>query len=276
MKVLRMAILALSISALVTTAAIAVQSSSDSGITITVETDHSSEDDGGWDDEPAPTAEPAGGTDGNGNCYYLKPGIKVSKPVQLNGYMVGKPGHIFDMEGFLTRAEFSVIMNRVFVFENSVTTKHFEDTKGHWAESVISSLAANKIILGVSSTEFNPDGPLTRDQVLQMLSHVLDVSKYSRFTNLTDLKRHYAKETIAQMLNSGIYDKLDSNYDVTAVITRGEMVHLVNNIIYDRGVSNPSTEELMKNRKLFLDLLDKSDNQYYKSCVKSIDTSILK
>lgn len=44
----------------------------------------------------------------------------------------------------------------------------FADIKGHWAEGVISALTDKGILHGVSDTEFNPDGTVTRAEFIKM------------------------------------------------------------------------------------------------------------
>ena len=50
----------------------------------------------------------------------------------------------------------------------SASAAEFNDIKGHWAEDVINELADRDIIHGVSDTEFNPDGTVTRAEFLKM------------------------------------------------------------------------------------------------------------
>ena len=50
----------------------------------------------------------------------------------------------------------------------SASAAEFNDIKGHWAEDVINELADKDIIHGVSDTEFNPDGTVTRAEFLKM------------------------------------------------------------------------------------------------------------
>lgn len=45
---------------------------------------------------------------------------------------------------------------------------NFTDTKGHWAEEIIDILANEGVVSGVSDTEFNPDGTVTRAEFLRM------------------------------------------------------------------------------------------------------------
>ena len=51
----------------------------------------------------------------------------------------------------------------------SASAAEFNDIKGHWAEDVINELADKDIIHGVSDTEFNPDGTVTRAEFLHPL-----------------------------------------------------------------------------------------------------------
>lgn len=262
---------------------------SDSDVTLVVDTDNSggSSDggshpgdcggggSGGSTEKPNKPDKPAGGEDGSGNDYYLRPGIDVDSSVRKYGYIVGKNNWVFDPDGYLTRAEFATILDRVFEFKDEKITKRFEDTKGHWAEDAICRLASNGVIQGVSSREFNPEGTLRHDEALLMLSRVLYTDKYKSTTTLVDLKGHYAEATLSKIINSGIYSYLDKGFDVHAVITRDEMIHIVNNIIYPHDKSESSLESYLKSKAVFTDLLGNKHDIYYKDCLKSIDKSYL-
>lgn len=203
----------------------------------------------------------------------MRPGITIDESVVKSGYMYGRPDWKFAADDTLTRAEFSTILDRVLKFDNENTTKKFEDSVGHWAESFISRLATNNIIVGVSSKEFDPDGELTRDQVLLMLSRVINIDDNATTCNGVDLRNHYSSRTLAQVLNAGVYDSIPSNYDVNAVITRGEMVHIINNVI---GIDTPSAsamESYLKQSGKFSDLVGMTSYAYYKDCLSSINTS---
>ena len=45
---------------------------------------------------------------------------------------------------------------------------NFADIRGHWAENIINTLANAGVVSGVSATEFNPDGIVTRAEFLRM------------------------------------------------------------------------------------------------------------
>lgn len=55
----------------------------------------------------------------------------------------------------------------------------FADTKGHWAEEIIDTLASEGIVSGVSDTEFNPDGTVTRAEFLKMALGAADIDEMS-------------------------------------------------------------------------------------------------
>lgn len=225
---------------------------------------------------PSPVGDKSGGVDGKGNAYHLNAGIHVNENVRETGYMHGYPGMIFDMDRGLTRAEFATIMDRIFVFDETAETKTFKDCETHWAKASIGRLAANGIVIGTSSTTFSPNDYVTKGQVLIMLSRVLDVANYSKVSNIDCLKGHYSEEALARILNSGIYTKLNESFDVDEKISRAEMVHLMNNVLYARDEDAPETEKILEDNHIFLDLLQAKNHPFYKNCIKSLDTAYLK
>lgn len=61
------------------------------------------------------------------------------------------------------------ILAATMLITNTAFAADFTDTKGHWAEEAINTLAEKGIVNGVSDTEFNPDGEVTRAQYLKMI-----------------------------------------------------------------------------------------------------------
>ena len=226
-------------------------------------------------EKPNRPGKPSGGQDGEGNDYYLRPGIDVDTGFRNTGYIIGKPEWQFDPNGELTRAEFATILDRVFVFKDETVTKRFEDTKGHWAEEAVCRLASNGVIQGVSSREFEPEGTLKHEEVLLMLGRVLYTDPYDRETDTVNLQGHYAEAMLSQMINSGICTHMDMEFDADASIKRDEMIHLVNNVIYPREKNVRSMESYLKLHGIFNDLLDNSQDVYYADCLRSIDRQYL-
>lgn len=55
------------------------------------------------------------------------------------------------------------------VLMSAASAAQFSDTRGHWAESVINTLADAGVVHGISETEFNPDGTVTRAEFVKMV-----------------------------------------------------------------------------------------------------------
>ena len=67
----------------------------------------------------------------------------------------------------LKRLTAAVILSSVAI-ASAASAADFADTKGHWAESIINRLADAGIVHGMSDTEVNPDGTVTRAEFLKM------------------------------------------------------------------------------------------------------------
>lgn len=57
----------------------------------------------------------------------------------------------------------------------SASAASFTDISGHWAEATIINLADKGIVNGISATEFNPDGTVTRAEFLKMAMEAMDI-----------------------------------------------------------------------------------------------------
>ncbi len=55
----------------------------------------------------------------------------------------------------------------------------FTDIKGHWGEEIINILANEGVVSGVSDTEFNPDGTVTRAEFLRMALGAANIGETS-------------------------------------------------------------------------------------------------
>ena len=94
---------------------------------------------------------------------------------------------------------------------------NFADTRGHWAESIIDNLAAKGIVSGVSDTEFNPDGTVTRAEFYRMAMGAVNIeeSKYREGECLDVKPTAWYANTVQTALDRGLVpaDMVD-NYSV--------------------------------------------------------------
>lgn len=79
----------------------------------------------------------------------------------------------YEPEGKLTRAQFVKLL--ACSLEEAETLKTYEgqhpftDSEGHWAETYIAWAKDKGIVEGVSATEFDPEAPITREQMATIL-----------------------------------------------------------------------------------------------------------
>lgn len=80
------------------------------------------------------------------------------------GIVNGRSPGYFAPNKFITRAEISKLLTTAYNFKNvtASSAKTFTDTKGHWAESSISVLAANNIATGHDNGSFQPNANAKR------------------------------------------------------------------------------------------------------------------
>jgi subtilisin family serine protease len=90
--------------------------------------------------------------------------------------MQGRTSTSFEPKEIVTREEFAVILDRVFIQKNIISAKEqsqapFQDIdESHWSANSISRISQLGIINGVTPTKFQPKGKLTRAQMAVMLS----------------------------------------------------------------------------------------------------------
>ena len=76
-----------------------------------------------------------------------------------------------DHKGFFQRAQTKggykvkriiiATLAATMLLSSSAMAVDFEDTKGHWAESAISTLAGRGVVNGITDTTYEPDGSVT-------------------------------------------------------------------------------------------------------------------
>ncbi|HHZ20528.1 MAG TPA: S-layer homology domain-containing protein [Firmicutes bacterium] len=98
----------------------------------------------------------------------------------INGYPNGK----FKPDQSITRAELAKILATAYGLNKTGQTK-FSDTKGHWAEGYIATLAEKEVFTGYPDGTFQPERPVNRAEIITMLI---------RMTNLGTAEEKYTFE----------------------------------------------------------------------------------
>ena len=89
----------------------------------------------------------------------------------LNGY----PDGSFRPDQSITRAELAKTLATAYELIAASHQEQFTDTKGHWAEDFIAALTEAKIITGYPDGSFKPEAPVTRAEMVVMLTRLLKI-----------------------------------------------------------------------------------------------------
>lgn len=146
----------------------------------------------------------------------------------VGGYEDGS----FRPDGYLTRAEFVKIVNRVFLYrEKDTDKKPFEDISAHWAEREIEIAQQNGYIGGVGYIKgkgshcFAPDMTLTREQVAVMLGRILELKNLTGMNpQITDPVSKWAENDVKTAIACGLLPlEKENTFRATEPITRAEV-----------------------------------------------------
>ncbi|WP_143192050.1 InlB B-repeat-containing protein [Paenibacillus helianthi] len=150
----------------------------------------------------------------------------------IEGYNDGT----FKPDGEITRAEFAVILSRVFDIKSGNNTGvAFKDVGSHWAKGAIEKLAEAGVISGYEDVTFKPDKTITREEMVILLSRILNLNNVTKDTtkgNFNDLKGSYAANEIKAEAQAGIINgKADGKFDAKSNATRAEALQIILNAL---------------------------------------------
>lgn len=151
------------------------------------------------------------------------------------GWMLGDKGR-FRPEATMTRAEAATVMVRVMNLEESEAGSDFDDTKSHWAREYIAIARANNLISGVGNNRFNPDAPITREQVAVLVDNAAVFSNAvdyydNPFSDVSPEGNIWSYDAIVKMYHNGVLTGYaDGTFRPKANIKRSEMARLLENL----------------------------------------------
>ncbi|NLM36932.1 MAG: S-layer homology domain-containing protein, partial [Firmicutes bacterium] len=97
------------------------------------------------------------------------------KDLIAQGILNGYPDGTFRPDQSITRAELAKTLAVAYGLKEAAHQGQFPDTKGHWAEDYIAALAEAKIITGYPDGSFKPEAPVTRAEMVVMLTRLLKI-----------------------------------------------------------------------------------------------------
>lgn len=155
--------------------------------------------------------------------------------VNVRDWMIGTASNQFEPDSTLTRAMGATLLVRAMGYENltPLTTFPFNDVPSkHWAKKNIHIAKEKGLIKGTSSTTFEPDKPLTREQAAQMLDNLLKYPNAS-LPSLSPFKDiqpgQWSYQAIINMnKNKIINGYTDGTFQPKKNVSRAEMAKLMN------------------------------------------------
>ena len=152
-----------------------------------------------------------------------------------NNLLKGSDGKLYP-ERNITRAEMAALVNRVFgATEEADISKYTDINKAKdWFYSDMAKSVQMKMFGGVSATEMNPNGKLTRQDAFVVLARALklsldDLSALAQFSDSASIA-DYAKANIAAMVAAGYVNGSDGKINPLGNITREEVAQIFYNI----------------------------------------------
>lgn len=92
----------------------------------------------------------------------------------LNGWMTGMSSDCFSPDSSLTRAQAAAVLVRMLGLPVQEDGDYlFSDCSGHWAEAYIETARKYGIVSGVGENLFDPERPVTREEIAVMLQNIL-------------------------------------------------------------------------------------------------------
>ena len=155
------------------------------------------------------------------------------------GVVNGMTATTYEPEGKLTRAQFVKLLACSLADAETLRTyegKHpFKDSEGHWAEAYIAWAKDKGIVEGVSATEFDPEAPITREQMATIFGRYAlkqgielpkDAAPAESFPD-ADKISEYAREFVELMRIAGILNGYeDGTFRPQNTATRAEAAKL--------------------------------------------------
>ena len=155
------------------------------------------------------------------------------------GVVNGMTATTYEPEGKLTRAQFVKLLACSLADAETLKTyegQHpFKDSEGHWAEAYIAWAKDKGIVEGVSATEFDPEDPITREQMATIFGRYAlkqgielpkDAAPAESFPD-ADKISEYAREFVELMRIAGILNGYeDGTFRPQGNATRAEAAKL--------------------------------------------------
>lgn len=152
------------------------------------------------------------------------------------GFVSGYPDGSFKPEKNITRAEFTVIANRLAESKLFSENSLFNDvTEDHWAKDFINTAYKNKYLSGYGNGLFKPENNVTYQEAITILVNVIGYPNL--YTEQSDAKDFYNSEWPDNYIGAAVKLNLLNDLDVTDLsqpATRQDIALLTLNAYFNK------------------------------------------
>lgn len=108
----------------------------------------------------------------------------------------------------------------------------FNDIAGHWAEAYIQRGAEIKLVDGKAPGKFDPDGIMTRAEMVTVLWRALGSPEPTKPASFTDLTQDWYKDAIAWAEENKVVDGVaEGKFAPSATVTREQVVTVLHRVL---------------------------------------------
>lgn len=191
--------------------------------------------------------------------------FKAIDYVSEMGYMSGVGNNHFSAHTAVTRAQMAQVMWNMEGKKDPKATNHFKDVdKGAWYSKAVNWCTENGIVSGVGDSKYNPNGAVSREQLMTMVYRYLDnkgVDVKSQIVSEAEMKKKFpgygtdadkvsgwAKNYVQWAYGSGFSSGSGTKMNATQTVTREQLAQFLMNLDLkmlgkDPLPDNPSVEQ---------------------------------
>ena len=146
----------------------------------------------------------------------------------LNHWITGFSADNFSPDEPLTRAQATVILVRKLGLVPVLDPAYrFDDCVGSWAEAYLETARKNHIVAGVGDNMFDPDRPITRQELSVMINSVIAYQNNADThvsPDVTQISNPWSYNTVQTFSPGGVITGLsDGTYQACSVVTRADV-----------------------------------------------------
>ena len=146
----------------------------------------------------------------------------------LKDWVTGYSADNFSPDEPLTRAQAAVILVRRLGLAPELDSRYsFDDCVGNWAQAYLETARKYNIIQGIGNNLYDPNRPITREEIAVMVNNVLmydNNQEQSQFTDVTQLSNPWSYDSIEALGETGLLKGYpDGTYQPESTLTRAEI-----------------------------------------------------